>query len=290
MCPVDLGLKTPPVSNIIWRYMTLSKFEKFVQSGALWFAAANSFPDAFEGTKAATEVRVRDGLWNEVGVPEEQREIIRGFTDWTRQFSFVNCWMMNTNESDLMWNCYAERHGVAIESTYGKLRSVLPDWIYIYEVEYIDYENDRMIGGHSLAPVFYKRKEFAGERELRAVIDVFPVGDPRRLVTKPLPTGHLVEVDLCRLITRVILSPSPTPGLLKRFRELTDSVGIPLTFIARQGASMVRRRSRSTSTRMPPTHLRPLSIAIARVVASALNIIHLDSRIALRAAFTRAAI
>lgn len=229
MCPVDLGFRTPLVSNIIWRYMTLSKFEKFAQSHALWFAAANSFTDAFEGTKAAAEVRVRGRLWNEVGVSEEQRETIRGLTDWNRQFSFVNCWMMNTNESDLMWHCYAERNGVAIESTYGRLRSILPDWIYIYEVEYIDYDNDRMIDGHSLAPVFYKRKEFAGERELRVVIDVFPVGDPRRLVTKPLPMGHLVEVDLSRLITRVILSQSPIPGLLKRVRELTDSVGIPLT-------------------------------------------------------------
>jgi len=137
--------------------------------------------------------------------------------------------MMNTNESDLMWRTYAEGNGVAIESTYGKLRSVLPDWIYIYQVEYIDYDADRMIEGHSLAPVFYKRKEFADERELRAVIDVFPIDDTRRRVTKPLPGGHLVEVDLRRLITRVILSPSPTPTLLKRVNELADSVGIPLT-------------------------------------------------------------
>jgi len=209
--------------------MTLSKFEKLIQLRALWFAAANSFTDRFEGTKAAAETRVRDALWNELGASEKQRELIRGLTDWNRKFSFVNCWMMNTNESDLMWRCYADSCGVAIESTYFRLRSVLPNWIYIYEVEYIDYENDRMIEGHSLAPVFYKRKEFAGERELRAVIDVFPVGDPRRLGAQTLPSGHLVKIDLCKLINRVTLSPFPSSGLQEKVKELTDSVGIPLT-------------------------------------------------------------
>jgi len=82
--------KTPPASTVIWRYMRFSKFESLMKSRALWFAAANSFSDQFEGTKAAAETRVRDVLWDDVGVPEEQREIIRGFTDWNRQFSFVN--------------------------------------------------------------------------------------------------------------------------------------------------------------------------------------------------------
>jgi hypothetical protein len=93
--------------------------------------------------------------------------------------------MMNTNESDLMWRTYAEGNGVAIEGSYGRLRNVLPSWILIHEVEYIDYDKDRMIDGHSLAPTFYRRKGFADERELRAVVDVFPVGDARRLGTKP---------------------------------------------------------------------------------------------------------
>jgi hypothetical protein len=230
MCPVSLGFRTPIDPTIIRRYMPLSKFERFVQSSALWFSAASSFPDRFEGTKAAAEANSRDRLWDELGVSEEQRETIRGFTDWNRQFSFVNCWMMNTNESDLMWHRYAEGNGVAIESTYGNLRSVLPDWIYIYQVEYIDYSTDRMIEWHSLAPVFYKRKEFADERELRAVIDVFPENNVRRRVTKPFPTGNAIEVDLRQLVTRVVLSPSPTPALVKKVQELTDSAGIPFRY------------------------------------------------------------
>lgn len=37
MCPFDQGFKTPLDSTVIWRYMTLSKFERVVQSSALWF-------------------------------------------------------------------------------------------------------------------------------------------------------------------------------------------------------------------------------------------------------------
>jgi len=126
-----------------------------------------------------------------------------------------------------MWRTYAEGNGVAIESSYGRLRNALPAWILIHEVEYIDSEKDRMIDRHSLAPIFYKRKEFADERELRAVIDVFPVGDARRPGTKPLAAGNAIEVDLRRLLKRVILSPSPAPDLLKRVHELVDSASIP---------------------------------------------------------------
>jgi hypothetical protein len=208
--------------------MSLSKFERFVQSSALWFASSSSFLDPFEGTKGAAESNARDRLWDQLEVSAEQRERIRGITDWNKQWSFVNCWMMNTIESDLMWRTYAESNGVAIESTCARLRGVLPDWIFVHQVEYIDYDKDRMIGGHSLAPVFYKRKEFADEREIRAVIDVFPVTDSRR--TGPLRPGNEIEVDLSKLVTRVILSPSPTPSLVNRVRDLAQSVGIPIAY------------------------------------------------------------
>src|SRR5437870_12485219 len=85
MCPVSLGFRTPLDPTIIWRYMPLSTFETFVQSSGLWFAAASSFPDPFEGTKAAAEASARDRLWDRLGVSEEQRETIRGLTDWNRQ-------------------------------------------------------------------------------------------------------------------------------------------------------------------------------------------------------------
>ena len=129
MCPASLGFRKPLDSTIIWRYMPLSNFETFVQSSALWFAAASSFTDRFEGRKAAAEGSARDRLWDRLGVSEQQRETIQGLTDWNRQFSFVNCWMMNTNESDLMWRAYARGNGVAIESAYGRLRSVLLDQV-----------------------------------------------------------------------------------------------------------------------------------------------------------------
>src|SRR5882672_2013063 len=109
MCPVSLGFRTPLNPTIIWRYMPLSKFATFVQSSALWFAAVSSFPDRFEGTKAAAEASARDRLWDRLGVSEEQRETIPGLTDWNRQFSFVNCWMLNTKESDLVWFFFSSR-------------------------------------------------------------------------------------------------------------------------------------------------------------------------------------
>ena len=99
-------------------------------------------------------------------------------------------------------------------------------------MEYIDYDKDRTIDGHSLAPTFYKRKEFADERVLRAAVDVFPVGDAKRLGTKPLAAGNEIEFDLRRLLKRVILAPSPARDLLKRVHQLVDSAGLS----ARHGA------------------------------------------------------
>jgi len=70
-----------------------------------------------------------------------------------------------------------------------------------------------MIEGHSLAPVFCKRKEFADERELRAVIDVFPEADSRREGSKPLRAGNEIEVELRDWSTELSFR-RPLPQLL----------------------------------------------------------------------------
>jgi hypothetical protein len=207
--------------------MSLSNFERLIECGGLWFAAADSFEDALEGTKSVRESQSREAMWDEVGVPEKHRETIRHLTHWHRKSSFVNCWMMNTNESEWMWHRYAEKEGVAIESTYANLRAALPSWIWIYQVEYINYDTDSMVVSHSLAPFFYKRKEYADERELRAVIENFPASDTRRRVA--IPNGHPIKVDLGRVINRVILSPSPTAHLLSRVETLVRPLGLTIS-------------------------------------------------------------
>lgn len=79
--------------------MNLAKFERLIESRGLWFAAANSFKDVLEGTKSVRESQSREAMWDEVGVPEKNRETIWDLTHWHRKSSYVNCWMMNANES-----------------------------------------------------------------------------------------------------------------------------------------------------------------------------------------------
>jgi hypothetical protein len=97
-----------------------------------------------------------------------------------------------------MWKLYAAAGvGVAIESTKARLESALNgDGIFVDPVRYMDFENDEIEKGHRHLMPFIKRKSFAHEQELRAII----------LLPKSR-AGTLVSCDMDALIARIHISP-----------------------------------------------------------------------------------
>lgn len=70
-----------------------------------------------------------------------------------------------------MWKLYAQTsEAIAIQTTYEKLHSLMPEECFIGELTYIDYKNDVIEINNAFNPHMIKRNAFSHERELRALI------------------------------------------------------------------------------------------------------------------------
>jgi len=97
-----------------------------------------------------------------------------------RKTRYAWCWFLSSSESAAMWNTYG-KHGVAIETTVGKVRRVLEKTTFDFEFGQMFYIH--VCGGQTtdvnleqdderefvLKPHFLKRREYESEKEVRFV-------------------------------------------------------------------------------------------------------------------------
>ncbi len=206
-CFTDLPSVRDPLTKI-WRYLTPEKFFALLENRALFLPNADLFRDPREGSYPDANRIVRDRLWEELNVSEEQRQIIEGHSKWNKHLTFVRCWHLSDYESAALWQIYGETEkAVVIQSTIGRLRACLPDFVHIHPVTYIDYRRDRIPDGHSLYPFFFKSKEYTFENELRAVTGDLPMSDPGRLRAQIDSAGWSFPIEPNELIENVYVAP-----------------------------------------------------------------------------------
>jgi len=247
-------------SQDIWRYLDIQQFLSILETGSLWFSRSDLFDDPSEGRLPDQNVKEL-GPTSKVELPEyliirgENRRLasrgageINRRTDWPnvnkrsaikayRRSSFANCWHQKDDEKDPLWRANLNgSDGVVIKSTARRLRESLSVFdandVYIGEIKYINYNTDRIPTVNLLYPFTYKRKGFAEENELRAVVTTFPTGSyperglegtvpgqPVSLDWDDHPFGFYVEVDLNKLIEEVRISPTSPSWLKRTLRE-----------------------------------------------------------------------
>ena len=138
----------------------------------------------------------------------------------------VNCWHMNEHESAAMWRLYLKSNeGIAVQSTYRKLRDALTDeeTIHLGVVKYIDYETDLINNGDLLSALIHKRKSFEHEREVRALIRKFPKPGVER--GDPISHGLMIKVDLEKLIEKIFIAPTAPTWFAELVRSLIQRYG-----------------------------------------------------------------
>jgi len=141
-------------------------------------------------------------------IPEIRKKAISRFG--------VTCWHKSEYESEAMWKLYSvSGHGIAIESTIGRLRSSLRNAnnVCIDSVRYMDFDRDPIEKGHKHDGLFVKRKSFEHEKEVRATILLPQEGK-----------GILVSCDVDTLISCVHVSPF-APTYLKEAVEFICGSG-----------------------------------------------------------------
>jgi hypothetical protein len=236
-------LETPAGGAKVWRYMDFTKLFSMLEARALYFANFHSFGDPFEGslTRRNQEARRQD-VARQYGedIDAKRRETFLSsyiassgyLNEVERNGYLMNCWHLNDDESYAMWELYVRTgEGIAVQSTFDRLKKALAftdQDIYIAKVRYIDYRREKVLPNNSsIAPVFYKRKSFEHERELRCItaVDMEQETGIRQAVHKVdnegrvfngegqqinarSPFGRQVLVNLEQLIENIYVSPT----------------------------------------------------------------------------------
>lgn len=209
----------------LWRYMDFTKFVSLISSKSLFFCRADLFKDPFEGSYSKANVALRPHVYKDM--PSEQlgkmMEQMSSFAKWVREWTYISCWHANEYESAAMWDLYAKTNeAVAIETTYRKLKSVLPDKAFLGLVKYIDYESEWLPEGNTFYPFMHKRKSFEHEKEVRAVIQDLPTTDKGVEVGKKNnQMGINIPVVLNDLISGIHVAPTSPVWLAELLAEVS---------------------------------------------------------------------
>ena len=241
--PVQLftdGIEPPDLDTPILRFMERWKFEDLLK-GRMYFRRADLFDDESEGLPL-------DEYWQTLNLnpldPNDvhTRNYHLGFDAQIRQSYFITCWYLGLNEPVRMWRTYAKGSGVAVYSTYARLKAAL-DVLPAEDkaiVGLIRYGNGHLVPGRRnlMINASTKQLKYADEQEVRAMlwlvdphetgnrhIDVDNRFHPRPIHPTGQPEGVHRPIDLQALVTKVIVSPFAEPQTLRDTEALTRSAG-----------------------------------------------------------------
>jgi hypothetical protein len=203
----------------LWRYIEIQKYMHLVESSMLYFCRADLYrkEDPFEGTFPKIEYEYSIKHSGEV----ETKNLYR----ITSMDTFLSCWHLNNEESLAMWKLYSQMDkGVAIQTDIKNFKeafSLTNKKIFSGVVQYINYETDTYYTpskhpyylANAFTAYIHKRKIFEYENEYRAIC-TDPNGKDK--------LGFGVEVDLTKLIQRVLVAPNTPEWLFTTVKSITD--------------------------------------------------------------------
>ena len=209
-----------PYTNVspkqpLLRYMDFWKFEDLFTSQTLFFCRADKFKDPLEETiskKGIHRTSKSDiAFSNTAKFREPAYETAADYRNTAKACTFVNCWHINDNESQAMWDAYTETpNSVLVISTAECLAASVKQPVFGAAVKYVSEDEPRTeFDERSL--FFYKDVAFAFEREFRLLIDLMMFGGSIRR-DPPDDFYRRVPVDLNTLVWAIQPHPQATQG------------------------------------------------------------------------------
>lgn len=219
----------------LWRYMDLAKFVSLLMSEAIYFTAPKCFEDIYEGAHGelrnkedwdnyhmsyarAVIITAPDNCWHKIDpiqLEDNAQSLTEQLSNIKREDAFISCWHHNEVESEAMWKLYSKNveNAIAIQTTYGVLKEQLGEDVTIRPIKYIDYSKG-FVGSNDV--YWYKRKSFAHENEVRAI--VYEPNSYGEL-------GILKSVDLTKLIKSIYISPYAPRWFYEMIADLIKRYG-----------------------------------------------------------------
>lgn len=188
----------------IWCYMPLEQLFALLSTKTLHFSPLAVMDDIAEGQLPGrawedTKKHLPDDILEGRGTMDADT-MMGIMVSQRRTDACINCWYLDGSDSMKMWQEYAPRNGVAVQSTVQNLASSLQaanTSVTISPVTYFDPdEEDKYVSEALYGSLYIKRDPFRHERELRALVYRTNIG-----------CGVDVPVDLEVLIERLVLSP-----------------------------------------------------------------------------------
>lgn len=242
----------------VWRYMPLSKFISLLAYQALWFSKLNILQDECEGKMPPVTKKHMEDLYKEMkrNFPPDTHhqfdEMASRNEEDSRELLVVNCWFLNENESEKMWNEYGgDNESIAIKSTVKQLFDnigVPHDPTHMGRVTYVDYSSHPMTAyeaNQGIERAFIKdESKFKHEKELRIATMNFkttncirPDGQPytkEEVEGKGMNNfenpGLYISARVDQLISEIVVSPKADEWfylLIKRIIE-TSNIDVPV--------------------------------------------------------------
>lgn len=214
--------------------MDLPKFLSMLDLSALYFSRADQFRDPYEGTFPVANEGFRPEHYphylSNIEVFQKRDELFQK----TRKHTIINCWHVNECESAAMWDIYASQNsGIAIQSTFGRFRTVLNDLkeeVVIGKVKYIDYEHDWMPEHNYGLLYLHKRKSFEYEQEIRAIISN-DLNSINKGEATEFESGVNITVDISKLAENIYLNPTMPQWIYNLIRGVLGKYGLNIPLV-----------------------------------------------------------
>jgi hypothetical protein len=226
----------------IWRFLPFKFFEDLMANEELHFTRADRFrQDEQEGLPPEDYIRHVMGLRRYDPTDETALNHHIGCLAQDREWFFVVCWQVFGGETFEMWKKFGE-YGVAICSTYGRLKTCLDGMLDGTHLGLMRYGGDRLyqIGKYNtLQFINTKRKEYQSEQEVRAIVECPDPFDAqnrhfdlnmvphRRPLDENGRHGWVQEfkrrrIDVKALLTGVVISPFAADDALQKANQWRD--------------------------------------------------------------------
>ncbi|MCU0359636.1 MAG: DUF2971 domain-containing protein [Bacteroidia bacterium] len=248
----------PDEGLVLWRYISFPKYQSLLKECALFFCRADKFSDPFECAipRREAEYRISEhnfrmteavfGRYDSVFDEAKAKKQSQDMADTHKKVKYattVNCWHINSHESDAMWQLYLKNNeGVAIKTTVRHLTNALAEVkqnIGISKVRYIDYENG--IWFHEteypaakhynlLIPLIHKRREFTHESELRLYHHDHTREKAGYWESLESQIGELIPIDIKQLVQTVVFHPTADDTIKKKIIDVSCEYGYNFKF------------------------------------------------------------
>lgn len=235
----------------IWRYLSLAKLASLLQTQALYLSRADMLGDPFEG--AWSDAAIESFKTNATDDYIEKALLIHRVV---RRRSWVSCWHVSEQENEALWRLYSpDSQGVAIQSTVGCLTKIVPavspnsiavdeaagtreiELSAVSEVHYVDYSTEGPHLNNTIGPLICKRKAFAHEKEVRAIVQSLPLGERGRGVNAGAPEGALgllKPIDIEYFIKHILVDPLAPDWIVSVVENIVRRYGYKVPVIRSQ--------------------------------------------------------